>query len=143
MRVAGINDPAFSTLKVMYTDVLGGAPPSMPPDQGMELEFETGDTLMPQSRQVKRLSDSDLVELPAQLIDLIDRGWIQHSAAGQPAAVFAGKPDGSWRICCNYRGIKALKAIARPAVEPLPYIDALLDVESTARGGLASSLSLI
>ena len=38
--------------------------------------------------------------------------------------VFARKPDGSWRICYDYRG---LNAITRPAVEPLPHIDALLD----------------
>ena len=38
--------------------------------------------------------------------------------------VFARKPDGSWRICYDYRG---LNAITLPAVEPLPHIDALLD----------------
>jgi hypothetical protein len=68
---------------------------------------------------------SELAELRAQLIDLLDRGWIQHSTAGHAAAaVFARKPDGSWRICYDYRG---LNAITRPTVEPLPHIDALLD----------------
>jgi len=63
--------------------------------------------------------------LRAHLIDLLDRGWIQHSTAGHAAAVvFASKPDGSWQICYDYRG---LNAITRPAVEPLPHIDALLD----------------
>ena len=38
--------------------------------------------------------------------------------------VFARKPDGSWCICYDYRG---LNAITRPAVEPPPHIDALLD----------------
>ncbi len=38
--------------------------------------------------------------------------------------VFARKPDGSWRICFDYWG---LSAITRPAVEPFPHIDALLD----------------
>ena len=123
--LAGADDPAFSTLKVRYADVLGGAPPGMPPDRGMELELETGDAPMPRSRPGKRLSDGELAELRAQLIDLLDRGWIQHSTAGHAAAVvFARKPDGSWRICYDYRG---LNAITRPAVEPLPHIDALLD----------------
>ncbi len=40
------------------------------------------------------------------------------------AVVFARKPDGSWFICYDYRG---LNAITHPAVEPLPHIDALLD----------------
>ena len=40
--LAGADDPAFAALKVKYADVLGGAPPGMPPDRGMELELETG-----------------------------------------------------------------------------------------------------
>ena len=125
LRLAGADDPAFAALKVQYADVLGGAPHGMPPDRGMELELETGDARMPRSRPVKRLSEGELAELRTQLIDLLDRGWIQHSTAGHAAAVvFARKPDGSWRICYDYRG---LNAITRPAVEPLPHIDALLD----------------
>ena len=47
------------------------------------------------------------------------------STAGHAAAVvFARKPNGSWRICYDYRG---LNAITRPAVELLPHINALLD----------------
>ena len=37
--------------------------------------------------------------------------------------VFARKPDGTWRICYDYRG---LNAITRPAIEPLPHVDVLL-----------------
>ncbi len=37
---------------------------------------------------------------------------------------FARKPDGSWRIRYDYRG---LNAITEPMVEPPPHIDALLD----------------
>jgi hypothetical protein len=79
----------------------------------------------PRSRPVKRLSDGEFAELRAQFIDLLDHGWIQHLTAGHAAAVvFARKPDGSRRICYDYRG---LNAITRPAVEPLTHIDALLD----------------
>ena len=89
----------------------------------MEVELETGDAPMPRSRPVKRLCDGELAELRAHLIDL--RCWIQHSTAGHAAAmVFARKPDGSCRICYDCRGFKA---ISRPADEPLPHIDALLD----------------
>jgi hypothetical protein len=116
---------ALATLKAKYADVLGGAPLGMPPDRGMELELEIGKAPIPRSRPVKRLSDGDLAELRAQLIDLLDCCWILHSTAGHAAAVvFARKPDGSWRICYDYRG---LNAITRLAVEPLPHIDALLD----------------
>ena len=53
----------------------------------MELELEMGDAPMQRPRPVKQLSDGKLAELRAQLIDLLDRGWIQHSTAGHAAAV--------------------------------------------------------
>ena len=96
----------------------------MPRDRGMELELGTGDAPMPPSRPAKRLSDGEIAELRARLIDLLDRGWVQHWTAGHGAAVFARKPDWSWRICYDYRG---LNASTRPAVEPLPHTGALLD----------------
>jgi hypothetical protein len=94
LRLTGADDPAFEVLKAKYADVLGGAPPGLPPDRGMALELETGDAPMPRSRPVKPLSDGELAELRAQLIDLLDRGWIQHAAA----VVFARKPDGTWHL---------------------------------------------
>jgi hypothetical protein len=73
LRLAGADDVSFAALKAKNADVLGGASPSMPPDRGMELELETGGAPMPRSRPVKRLSDSELAELRAQLVDLLDR----------------------------------------------------------------------
>jgi hypothetical protein len=96
---------AFAALKAEYVDVLGGAPPGLPPDRGMELVIETGDAPMPRSRPVKRLSEGELAELRTRLVDLLDRGWIQHSTAGHAASVvFARKPDGTWRICYDCKG---------------------------------------
>ena len=66
LRLAGADYPAFTALKAEYADVLGGAPPGVPPDREMELELETGDAPMPRSRHVKRLSDGELAELRAQ-----------------------------------------------------------------------------
>ncbi len=56
--------------------MLGGAPPGLPPDRGMELVIEMGDAPMPRSCPVKRLSEGELAELCTQLVDLLDRGWI-------------------------------------------------------------------
>ena len=89
---------------------------------------------------MKRLSDGEVAELRAQFIDLLDRSWTQHSTAGHAeSAVFARKPDGSWRICHDYRG---LNTITRPAVEPLPHIDALLDGTRGSRFFTKSSIWL-
>ena len=125
LALEGQDHPAFAALKEEFADVLGGPPHGLPPDRGIELVLETGDRPMPRTRPLKRLSEGELAELRRQLTDLLDRGWIQHSTAGHAASVvFARKPDGSWRICYDYRG---LNAITEPMVEPLPHIDALLD----------------
>ncbi len=52
LHLACDDDPDFAALKVEYADVLGGAPPGLPQDQGMEL---TGDAPMQLSRPMKRL----------------------------------------------------------------------------------------
>ena len=70
-RTAGRTVAAFAALKVEYADVLGGAPPGMPPERGMELVIETGDAPMPRSRPVKRLSEGELAELRTQLVDFL------------------------------------------------------------------------
>ena len=125
LSLAGTDHPAFAALKAEFADVLAGPPPGLPPDRGIELTLETGDRPMPRTRPLKRLSEGELAELRKQLHDLLARGWIQPSTAGHAASVvFARKPDGTWRICYDYRG---LNAITEPQVEPLPHIDALLD----------------
>ena len=65
------------------------------------------------SRPLKRVSDGELAEMCAQLVDLLDRGWIQYSTA---AAAFLCKPDWSLHICYD---CTVLNPITRPAVEPL------------------------
>ena len=125
LNLEGTDHPAFAALKAEFADVLGGPPRGLPPDRGIELVLETGSRPMPRTRPVKRISAGELAELRRQLVDLLHRGWIQHSTAGHAASVvFVRKPDGTWRICYDYRG---LNAITEPQVEPLPHIDALLD----------------
>ncbi len=64
---------------------------------------------MPRTRPIKRLSEGKLTELRRQLLDLPDRGWIQPSTAGHAVSVvFARKPDDSWRICYDFRGLNAI-----------------------------------
>ena len=107
--------------------MLGGAPPGLPPDRGMELELETGDAPMPQSRLVKRLSDGELAELRTQLVDLLERGWVQHSTAGHNASVvFAQRPDGAWPRAHLLR-LPLPQCDHVTSGGALPHIDALLD----------------
>ena len=125
LRLEGKDDPALEPLIAKYQETLGGPPKGLPPDRGIELVLETGDAPMPRSRPLKRLSAGELEELRAQVNQLLDYGWIRHSTAGHAAAiVFARKPDNTWRICYDYRG---LNAITRKAIEPIPHIESLLD----------------
>ncbi len=61
LSLAGADDPAFAALGAEYADVLGVAPPppGLPPKRCMELVIETGDSPMPRSRPVKRLSEAE------------------------------------------------------------------------------------
>ena len=135
LNLQGADHPAFAALKSAFADVLGGPPPGLPPDRGIELVLETGDRPMPRTRPTKRLSEGELTDLRRQRLDLLDRGWIQPSTAGRAASVvFARKPDGSWRICYDYRGLNAItERQSEPLIEPLPHILSLLDETRCAR----------
>jgi hypothetical protein len=78
--LAGADAPAFAALKAEYADVLRGPPPGLPPDRG--------------HRDGRRAGAA--VACGTQLVDLLDRGWMQDSTAGHAASVvFARKRDGS------------------------------------------------
>jgi hypothetical protein len=72
LRPAGADDPTFSTLKAEYADVLGGAPPGLPPESCMELVIVSGDAPMSPPRPVKRLSERGLAELRTKLDNLLE-----------------------------------------------------------------------
>ena len=123
LRLEGADDPMFVMLKAQYADVLGEAPQGKPPDSCLELELETGDARMPRSRPLK---------LSCPMAS--SRSCAHNSSTCPTAAGSSIRPQDtlwqscspasrSWRICYDYRG---LNAITRPAVEPLPHIDALL-----------------
>ena len=47
LALEGQDHPAFAALKADFADVLGGPPPGLPPDLGIELVLETGNRAMP------------------------------------------------------------------------------------------------
>jgi hypothetical protein len=138
-RLTGGDDLAFSALKAKYADVLCGAPPGLPQERGMGLVIETGDTRMQRSHPVKRLSEGELAELRAQLVDLLDSRWIQHSestAGHAVSVVFARKPDGTWRICSDYQGlVQPAGGGAAPALRRAARRDAGIALFHKARSG--------
>ena len=79
----------------------------------------------PPNRMPFRLSMAERKEVEEQLAKMLDKGWIQTSSSAYGAPVlFVPKPDGSLRMCIDYR---ALNHITTKNKYPLPRIDDLLD----------------
>ena len=120
LRLSWTDDPTIAALQTKYADVLGAPPPphATGPRHGTRArDGRRLDATVPPGEAAVRRGTSRTARAAHQ----------PDSTAGHAAAVvFARKPNGSWRICYDYRG---LNAITRPAVEPLPHwhIDALLD----------------
>jgi hypothetical protein len=72
-----------------------------------------------------RMAADELAELKKQLQELMDKGFIRHSASpwGSPV-LFVKKKDGSMRICVDYR---SLNVITIKNKYLLPRIEDLLD----------------
>jgi transposase InsO family protein len=71
------------------------------------------------------LSAKELETLRAYIEDALQKGWIRHSTspAGAPI-LFVPKPDGSKRLCVDYRGLNAMTVRNR---HPIPLISEILD----------------
>jgi RNase H-like domain found in reverse transcriptase/Reverse transcriptase (RNA-dependent DNA polymerase)/Integrase zinc binding domain/Aspartyl protease/Chromo (CHRromatin Organisation MOdifier) domain len=104
-------------------DPLPDGPPKDPNRPKLHIDLEEGSR--PTYRPPYRMSPLELDELKKQVQGLLDKGWIRpsHSPFGAPV-LFAAKPDGSLRMCIDYR---ALNAMTKKSRYPLPRIDELFD----------------
>ena len=76
-------------------------------------------------KRTYRMSPKEKAELHKFVKDLLDKGLIEPSASPFGAPVlFVPKPDGSYRMCIDYRALNAITVKDR---YPLPRIDDLLD----------------
>jgi hypothetical protein len=80
---------------------------------------------LPPNRPAFRLSRAEREELETQVQAMLGKGWIQPSSSPYRAPVLVvPKPDGSMRMCIDYR---ALNKITAKNKYPLPRIDDLID----------------
>ena len=85
----------------------------------------------PKRQRRNRLSPPEFEELKKQCIDLFEQGRIRISSSPYAAPIIlVRKPDGSMRMCIDYRGINEFTV--RDAY-PLPRIDELLEQLRTAK----------
>jgi Reverse transcriptase (RNA-dependent DNA polymerase)/RNase H-like domain found in reverse transcriptase/Retroviral aspartyl protease len=87
----------------------------------------------------KRLSPAEVQEVDKQLKALLQKGLIEPSSSPYGAPVlFVSKPDGSLRMCIDYRALNKITVKNR---YPIPRIDDLLDQLNGAK--VFSSLDLM
>ncbi|GJY71577.1 putative reverse transcriptase domain-containing protein [Tanacetum coccineum] len=99
--------------------------PGIPPTRQVEFQIDLIPGDAPVAWAPYRLALPEMKELPDQLKELSDKGFIRPSSSPWGALVlFVKKKDGSFRMCIDYRELNKLTVKNR---YPLPMIDDLFD----------------
>ncbi|GJV34560.1 putative reverse transcriptase domain-containing protein [Tanacetum coccineum] len=107
-------------LEVFPDDLL-----QLPPIREIKFPIELVLGAIPVAKSPYRLAPSEMEELPGQLKELQDKGFIPPSSSPWGAPVmFVKKKDGSFRMCIDYRELNKLTIKNR---YPVPRIDDLFD----------------
>lgn len=108
-----------------FSSIFSDALPGLPQDSGFEHVIKLEDNSKPVNRAPYKMSPAELDELKRQLKELLDLGLIRPSSSpyGSPV-LFVRKPDGSMRMCIDYR---ALNRLTIRNSNPLPRIDECFD----------------
>lgn len=117
--------PALLQVLHQYASVFESLPDGPPPGDRPKHCIDLQEGAKPPYKPPYRMSPLELDELKKQIQGLLDKGWIRpsHSPFGSPV-LFAAKPDGSLRLCIDYR---ALNALTKKSRYPIPRIDEMFD----------------
>ncbi|CAI7878397.1 unnamed protein product [Closterium sp. NIES-53] len=117
-----------------YKDIMpDDLPASVPPARTHEQEIVEEPGAKPISRAPYRLSPTELTDMKKQIEYLLDRQLIRPSTSPYGAPVlFTPKPDGSLRMCINYRALNKQTALTTAPVLILPDPDRDYMVEADA-----------
>ena len=127
-----VHDDRYKPLLDKYGDVFPDElPDGLPPVRGEEHEINlVPNAELPRPRGM-RLSHAMLMELQKQIRRLLDLGLIRPSKSPVGAGVFfVGKPDGTFRLICDWRGLNAITIKDATCV---PHADDLFDELGPAR----------
>jgi len=108
-----------------FRDVFDDPPPGLPPDRDTDLTVRLVDGATPPRRRPFRMSPAERDELEKQVEYLLSMGYIAPSTSpfGSPV-LFVPKPDGSLRMCVDFRALNELTVRNR---FNMPRADDLLD----------------
>ena len=114
-----------------YPEVFPEELPGMPPDRAIEFAIEVIPGAAPSFKKHYGMTSPELAELKKQLDELLEKKFIRPSTSPWGAPVlFVKKPDGSLRLCIDYRG---LNAVTIKNKNPLPRINDLFEQLQGAR----------
>ncbi|GJS17394.1 putative reverse transcriptase domain-containing protein [Tanacetum coccineum] len=112
-------------LQETFLEVFPEELPGLPPTRQVEFHIELIPGAAPVARAPYRLAPAEMKELPEQLKELSDKGFIRPSSSLWGALIlFVKKKDGSFQMCIDYRELNKLTVKNR---YPLPRIDDLFD----------------
>ncbi|KAI3773509.1 hypothetical protein L1987_48039 [Smallanthus sonchifolius] len=108
-----------------YPEVFPDELPGVPPDRQVEFLIDLVPGTTPIAKSLYRLAPKEMQELKKQLLELLDKGFIQPSSSPWGAPIlFVRKKDGTMRMCIDYRDLNKVTIKNR---YPLPRIDDLFD----------------
>lgn len=108
-----------------FVDVFPNELPRLPPKRVFDFSIDIVLGFEPISKVPYRMSTTELMELKAQLEDLLSKGLIRPNFSPQGALViFVKKKDGTVRLCIDYRMFN--KAMIKNKYL-LPWIDDIFD----------------
>lgn len=108
-----------------YKDVFAELPEELPPERKIAHVIPLQPNAQPVYRSAYRLTLREREECQRQIEMLLRKGFIEPSSSPWGAPVlFVPKPDGSLRMCIDYRALNKLTVKNR---YPLPRIDDLMD----------------
>ncbi|KAA3471073.1 Retrotransposable element Tf2 [Gossypium australe] len=108
-----------------FSDVFPEELPGLPPDREVDFGIDLFLGTAPMSISPYRMAPKELVELKAEIQELLDRGFVRPSVSPWGAPVlFVKKKDGLMRMCIDYRQLNKLTIKNKYL---LPRIDDLFD----------------